>query len=222
MRTFSTLMPLITTFCFSACSGDGASRAKDGAGGFDGVLIDPGPDAGVPDTIPPEVGPNNDLGVGASGGASVGTGGSGGIASIPSADAGHGGTDGAISLLDAGRNMTPPVVAYRYSLHYFKDTADQAVAGTALLTFAAGDDCKLLNAVFTTNAADFTAAPAVDSSNFCQPFVTLLLSGGLFDGVSVRLRNLSSDPMEIGFWEFVAECSGQGIENCSGRLERID
>ena len=178
MRIFSTLTPIIATVCFNACSGDGASRSKDaagGTGGFDGVLIDRGPDGGVPDTIPPEVGPNNDLTAGAGGG------GTAGIVSIPLADAGQGGSGGTLNGPDS--NLSSSLVPYRYALHYVKDTQDAAVAGTSLFQFSATDPCQLLKAEFKADAQDFSGAPPADSRNFCQPFFTLLLSGGLFDGV---------------------------------------
>lgn len=222
MRLFSTLTPLIATVCINACSGNGASRAKDGAGaagGADGILIDRGPDGGVPDTIPPAVGPDADLTVRPSDILTGGAGGSAGVLNtiIDGGQVGSGGT-----LNGTGSTIASSFVPYRYSLHYVKDTVDAQVSGTALFQFSATDNCELLDATFKSDTQDFVGAPPADSSNFCQPFVTLLLSGGLFDGVTVHLRNLSSDPMETGYWQFNADCSGQGIDTCSGQLERID
>lgn len=214
----------ITTLTFGACSGDGAAVPKEGSGGEAGRLLEPFPDAQVPD-VPPF---NPDAGIVLpSDGFTAGAGGMGGNGASPGHDAGAGGLD------SSGGGRTGPVqaltpVQYRFSLFYHQEGSVQDIAAEALLNFSASDPCALVSAQFnSTFDPEFIGVPPVGSDNLiniCQPFWIMKMQQGLFDagGVTLRFRNESSDPNDRRLYTVESECDGQGISDCSGALAIIE
>lgn len=210
----------IAALILNACGGDDEpnSKTKD---------MDAGPPDGSAAT-------GNDGGAGTGGNTSAA--GSGGAAGT----SGSGGTGGAAGITDGGDMdassyvdastpdaMNEVSVAYHFGMIY-GTSPKEGVRGSGLLYFSNLDSCQLLGGSFDAESqsgdtigmsVDLSAAPSI---NFCDPEVTLPLAGGLFDGVSWMLTNVSTTPTSKQSYAITA-CSsandGGAVENCSGALE---